>query len=109
MIAVRRPRTTAVLERPHVRSAHPAIREATGMASPALSPATARWFADTFPDGPTPAQERGWPAIARGANVLIQAPTGSGKTLAAFLHAIDRLGTTAPTGGVRLLYVSPLK
>ena len=75
-----------------------------------FSEATARWFADTFPDGPTPAQAAGWPAIARGANVLIQAPTGSGKTLAAFLHAIDQLATTPAAGtGIRLLYVSPLK
>ena len=35
---------------------------------------------------PTPAQAAGWPAIATGGNVLIQAPTGSGKTLAAFLY-----------------------
>ena len=81
-----------------------------GVALHVFSEATARWFADTFPEGPTPAQAEGWPAIARGANVLIQAPTGSGKTLAAFLHAIDRLGTTPAAGtGIRLLYVSPLK
>ena len=57
---------------------------------------------------PTPAQELGWPAIAGGGHVLIQAPTGSGKTLAAFLLGIDRLNET-PGEGLRLLYVSPLK
>src|SRR5881397_855023 len=72
-----------------------------------FSPRTRAWFERTF-DGPTPAQERGWPAIAAGGHVLIQAPTGSGKTLAAFLFAIDRL-TEAPGQGLRLLYVSPLK
>ena len=72
-----------------------------------LSPATRAWFERAFPS-PTPAQELGWPAIATGAHVLLQAPTGSGKTLAAFLQGIDRLNET-PGEGLRLLYVSPLK
>src|SRR5438552_10460525 len=65
------------------------------------------WFERNFA-APTPAQDKGWPAIAGGGHVLIQAPTGSGKTLAAFLSAIDRL-TAEPGAGLRLLYVSPLK
>jgi len=72
-----------------------------------LSPTTRRWFERAFAD-PTPAQELGWPAIAGGGHVLIQAPTGSGKTLAAFLLGIDRLNQR-PGEGLRLLYVSPLK
>ncbi|HEY3184571.1 MAG TPA: DEAD/DEAH box helicase [Gaiellaceae bacterium] len=72
-----------------------------------FSPATRAWFERTF-DAPTPAQERGWPAIASGEHVLIQAPTGSGKTLTAFMYAIDRLNAT-PGAGLRMLYVSPLK
>ncbi|MDW8339362.1 MAG: DEAD/DEAH box helicase, partial [Thermoleophilia bacterium] len=72
-----------------------------------LSPPTREWFARAFAE-PTPAQRLGWPAIARGSHVLIQAPTGSGKTLAAFLIGIDRLKET-PGEGLRLLYVSPLK
>ena len=68
---------------------------------------TRAWFESAFA-GPTPAQELGWPAIAKGGNVLIQAPTGSGKTLAAFLYGIDRLDAS-PGEGLRLLYVSPLK
>src|SRR5438045_7816838 len=72
-----------------------------------FSPATRAWFEGTF-DAPTPAQAKGWPAIAGGGHVLIQAPTGSGKTLAAFLSAIDRL-TANPGQGLRVLYVSPLK
>ncbi len=72
-----------------------------------FSPATRRWFERTF-EAPTPAQQLGWPAIASGEHVLIQAPTGSGKTLAAFLSAIDRL-TANPGEGMRVLYVSPLK
>ncbi|HET9507263.1 MAG TPA: DEAD/DEAH box helicase [Gaiellaceae bacterium] len=72
-----------------------------------FSPATREWFGRAFA-GPTPAQVAGWPAIASGEHVLIQAPTGSGKTLAAFLFGIDRL-TQEPGRGLRLLYVSPLK
>ena len=69
----------------------------------ALSPKTRTWFERAFA-GPTPAQELGWPAIAAGGHVLIQAPTGSGKTLAAFLLGLDRLNET-PGDGLRLLYV----
>ncbi|HET9213374.1 MAG TPA: DEAD/DEAH box helicase [Gaiellaceae bacterium] len=70
-----------------------------------FSPTVREWFERTF-DAPTPAQERGWPAIASGGHVLIQAPTGSGKTLAAFLWALDR---ARPGEGTQVLYVSPLK
>jgi ATP-dependent helicase Lhr and Lhr-like helicase len=72
-----------------------------------FSPETRAWFEREFAAA-TPAQARGWPAIAGGGNVLIQAPTGSGKTLAAFLYAIDTL-TPKPGAGLRVLYVSPLK
>src|SRR6188474_3991050 len=72
-----------------------------------FSPQTRAWFEQAF-DGPTPAQELGWPAIARGGHTLIQAPTGSGKTLAAFLYGIDKLNPE-PGQGLRLIYVSPLK
>ncbi|MEJ7569258.1 MAG: DEAD/DEAH box helicase [Gaiellaceae bacterium] len=72
-----------------------------------FSPKTRAWFEQAFA-APTPAQAAGWPAIASGEHVLIQAPTGSGKTLAAFLYGIDRL-TASPGEGLRLLYISPLK
>jgi ATP-dependent helicase Lhr and Lhr-like helicase len=72
-----------------------------------FSPVTRAWFERTF-DAPTPAQQLGWPAIASGSHVLIQAPTGSGKTLTAFLYALDRLAAS-PGTGLRVLYVSPLK
>ena len=70
-----------------------------------FSPAVRTWFEQTFAR-PTPAQELGWPAIASGRHVVVQAPTGSGKTLAAFLWALDR---ARPGGGTQVLYVSPLK
>lgn len=69
------------------------------------------WFEASF-EAPTPAQVRGWPAIASGDHTLILAPTGSGKTLAAFLWALDRLaGEPTPSARERCrgLYVSPLK
>src|SRR5437867_12649495 len=72
-----------------------------------FSPKTRSWFEQAFA-APTPAQAAGWPVIATGRHVLIQAPTGSGKTLAAFLSAVDRLSAT-PAEGLRVLYVSPLK
>ena len=72
-------------------------------------PLVARWFRDCV-GVPTDVQAGAWPVISRGDHVLITAPTGSGKTLTAFLWAIDRLVTGAwPRGGVRVLYVSPLK
>jgi ATP-dependent Lhr-like helicase len=76
-------------------------------------PAVADWFARRFAEGPTPAQERGWPLIAAGRHTLIAAPTGSGKTLAAFLVALDRLLREGAAGALpdetRVVYVSPLK
>jgi ATP-dependent helicase Lhr and Lhr-like helicase len=84
------------------------------------------WFESSFAQ-PTQAQALAWPAIASGEHVLLSAPTGSGKTLAAFLWALDRLSGGAvangggdrarrgsevalpPGGGVRVVYVSPLK
>jgi ATP-dependent helicase Lhr and Lhr-like helicase len=75
-------------------------------------PAVAEWFGRAFPQGPTPAQALGWPAISRGDDTLIAAPTGSGKTLAAFLVAIDRcLRQEIDENGPRtsVVYVSPLR
>ncbi len=76
-----------------------------------FDPATQRWFSGAF-ESPTPVQEQGWASIASGKHALLLAPTGSGKTLAAFLWCIDRLyrlPLEEREGGVRVLYVSPLK
>ena len=77
-----------------------------------FDPAVAGWFQERF-EAPTEPQEKGWPAIARGEDVLITAPTGSGKTLAAFLFALNRLTREARSGELpdetRVVYVSPLK
>ena len=91
---------------PHANTVPPRYPPAVDSLS-VLRPTTRAWFERAFA-APTPAQERAWPAIASGHNVLVQAPTGSGKTLAAFLVGIDRLDA-APGDGMRLLYVSPLK
>jgi ATP-dependent Lhr-like helicase len=74
-------------------------------------PAVREWFAGAFAE-PTPAQIKGWTAIARGDSTLLLAPTGSGKTLAAFLWCLNRLMFDAaplPRERCRVLYVSPLK
>ncbi|HSZ05518.1 MAG TPA: DEAD/DEAH box helicase [Solirubrobacteraceae bacterium] len=85
------------------------------MSLASFSPRVREWFEQAFA-APTPAQAQAWPAIARGEHVLVSAPTGSGKTLAAFLWALDRLssasspkGDRSRRGGVRVVYVSPLK
>ena len=75
-------------------------------------PAVSSWFAERFRE-PSEAQEKGWPPIQKGGNVLLAAPTGSGKTLAAFLCAIDRLVQQGVSGQLndltQVLYISPLK
>jgi ATP-dependent Lhr-like helicase len=79
----------------------------------ALSGVVRAWFEQTFPGGPTPAQELAWPSISAGENTLLVSPTGTGKTLAAFLAILDRLaaehaaGTLGP--GLRCVYLSPLR
>jgi ATP-dependent Lhr-like helicase len=74
-----------------------------------FTPQVRDWFTRAF-EGPTPAQEQAWPAIAAGQNVLLSAPTGSGKTLAAFLWGLDRLvAEPRVEERTRLVYVSPLK
>ncbi len=72
-----------------------------------FSDRTREWFTQAF-EGPTPAQEQGWPAIASrrahadpGAHRLGEDP---GR-----VPVRDRPADRAPGEGLRLLYVSPLK
>lgn len=72
-------------------------------------PLIAKWFRETL-GPPTDVQDKAWPEISDEKNVLITAPTGSGKTLTAFLWAINQLLTGKwDGGGIRVLYISPLK
>jgi ATP-dependent Lhr-like helicase len=93
--------------------AAPAARD-PGAVLERFHPAVRAWFARRFPDGPTEAQEHGWPSISAGQHTLICAPTGSGKTLAGFLAAIDALYQAHEAGrsieeSTRVVYLSPLK
>jgi len=89
-----------------------AAPETSSKAALALFGAGTRlWFERAFRQ-PTEVQTEGWPRIAAGDHTLLLAPTGSGKTLAAFLWCLDQLTRTQVEerdGGVRVLYVSPLK
>ena len=72
-------------------------------------PLIGRWFTERI-GTPTDVQAKAWPEIAAGRHVLVTAPTGTGKTLTAFLWAINQLVAGVwELGGVRVLYVSPLK
>ena len=72
-------------------------------------PLVRRWFEEQV-GNPTDIQERAWPVIAKNEHSLITAPTGSGKTLTAFLWALNQLLSGAwDRGGLRVLYISPLK
>ncbi|MBN1410139.1 MAG: DEAD/DEAH box helicase [Spirochaetales bacterium] len=74
-----------------------------------FNPVIREWMQSVYPS-PTDIQTRAWPVIAEGRHALITAPTGMGKTLTAFLWAINQLVTgTWKTGGIRVLYISPLK
>jgi len=57
----------------------------------------------------TEPQKRAIPFVVEGKNVLVIAPTGTGKTEAAFLPILDRLIREGGRGGIRLLYISPLR
>jgi ATP-dependent Lhr-like helicase len=58
---------------------------------------------------PTPPQEKAWPLIAAGENVMIVAPTGSGKTEAAMLPLLGRVADDANRKGVSILYITPMR
>src|SRR5437899_11720970 len=82
------------------------------MALAGFHPVVQRWCGGRFSEATEP-QQRAWPVIQNGGDVLIAAPTGSGKTFAAFLSAIDGLVRQGLEGTlkdeIQVLYVSPLK
>ncbi|MGB1636769.1 MAG: DEAD/DEAH box helicase, partial [Flavobacteriales bacterium] len=54
-------------------------------------------------------QQEVWDACAQGMNGLLQAPTGSGKTYAAMGHAFAQCAGQPCRGGLKLLWVAPLR
>jgi len=73
----------------------------------ALSKPLAIWFRERYTT-PTRVQRLAWPALLRGAHLLLSAPTGSGKTLAAFVPIFDGVLRNQPAD-LRCLYIAPLK
>ncbi len=77
-----------------------------------LHPVIQSWFQERFGEA-TEVQERAWPVIDAGLDVVMAAPTGSGKTLAGFLAILNRLYIEGLEGrlndGMQIIYVSPLK
>ena len=75
---------------------------------PVSSPEPIRaWFAG---QGWTPLafQEETWAAYLNGESGLVQVPTGAGKTYAAVLGPVAEM-LAAPTKGLKLLYLTPLR
>ena len=67
-----------------------------------------RWFAQqSWPV--LDFQRQAWAAYADGQSGLIHAPTGSGKTLAAWGGAVNELIEQGATGGLNLLWITPLR
>lgn len=58
---------------------------------------------------PTPPQEKILVPVREGKSVLLIAPTASGKTEAALLPIFDALLKTCQTGGIKIVYITPLK
>ena len=61
-----------------------------------------------FPE-PTEPQEKTIPKIIEGKNVLLISPTATGKTEAAFLPVLSMLLQQAPSPGIKVLYITPLR
>ncbi len=73
-----------------------------------LHPAVRELWLERFNE-PTPPQEKAIPLILNGKNVLIVSPTGTGKTEAAFLPILSQMLEDGRGGGIKLLYITPLR
>lgn len=58
---------------------------------------------------PTPIQVKAIPVVLRKRCCLLVAPTGSGKTEAALIPILTLLSSERGRGGIRLLYITPLR
>ena len=91
-----------------VTAGHIFMMPQTGEVSKHFHPLCWQWFIAQV-GKPTDIQSSGLATVAR-APCAANSPTGSGKTLAASFTAIDKLMSGAwPTGGLRVVYLSPLK
>jgi ATP-dependent Lhr-like helicase len=71
------------------------------------------WLRETLAEfglvKPTPPQERVFPPILAGENVLLVAPTASGKTEAAILPVFDAYLREGDKAGINIIYITPLR
>ena len=58
---------------------------------------------------PTEPQEKTFPKVLEGKNVLLISPTATGKTEAAFLPVLSMLLQAPKRPGIKLLYITPLR
>ncbi len=72
-----------------------------------VHPRVLQLFRERFPR-PTEIQEKAFPRVLSGDNVLIVAPTGFGKTEAALLPVLSKILTEKPRP-ISVLYITPLR
>ncbi len=72
-----------------------------------MHPKVLQLFRERFPR-PTEIQEKAFPRVLSGDNVLIVAPTGFGKTEAALLPVFSKILTEKPKP-ISVLYITPLR
>ncbi len=74
-----------------------------------LSPAIVEVLRQHGITEPTEPQKDAIPRISRGENILLVAPTGIGKTEAAILPILNSIYNDGKKGGIRCIYVTPLR
>jgi ATP-dependent helicase Lhr and Lhr-like helicase len=90
------------------RQARSGRPQRAGVGRTRVATGPAAWFASRGWK-PFPFQREVWREMARGTSGLVHAPTGTGKTLAAWLGALGRSRSLGGAGGLRVVWLTPLK